>query len=201
MKLSPGSTGIILAVLTCACCVRNADAQFNALSPVFSRLTGGLIWGSLGFRDVQNPERIVLADPHPAVRGGFARQLLASAISNLLQNAFKLTRPSGHVWLRTSGAGDRVLIEVEGGCGGLPPGTSERVGSFERRHAERLGLGLGLMISRQAIEASGGKLSSRDIPGRTSDTGTAVVPTDQCNDSGWGQVGPAPDRVKTRRES
>ena len=49
-----------------------ADAQFNALGPAFSRLTGGILWGSLGFRDVQDPERLVIADPHPAVRGGFA---------------------------------------------------------------------------------------------------------------------------------
>ena len=49
-----------------------AYAQFNALGPAFSRLTGGLIWGSWGFRDIQKPERLVVADPHPAVRGGFA---------------------------------------------------------------------------------------------------------------------------------
>jgi hypothetical protein len=67
-----GRTGLLLAVLVGTCCVRPAHAQFNALSPVFSRLTGGLIWGSLGFRDNQNPERVVLIDPHPLVRGGFA---------------------------------------------------------------------------------------------------------------------------------
>ena len=72
MKSAAGSIGVILAVFACACGVKPAHAQFNALSPAVSRLTGGILWGSLGFRDIRNPERVVLIDPHPAVRGGFA---------------------------------------------------------------------------------------------------------------------------------
>jgi len=93
------------------------------------------------------------------------RHLLTSAISNLLQNAFKFTRPSGHVWLRTTSKDDHVAIEVEDECGGLPR-TADMAGSMDRRHTERTGLGLGLMISRQAIGADGGTLSVRDIPGK-----------------------------------
>jgi signal transduction histidine kinase len=52
------------------------------------------------------------------------RQLFASAISNLPQNAFKFTRPSSHVWLRTRPQDDRVAIEIEDECGGLPPGVA-----------------------------------------------------------------------------
>lgn len=63
---------VAVALLACACSAGPAHAQFNALSPAFSRLTGGLLWGSIGFRDVRNPKRVVLVDPHPAVRGGFA---------------------------------------------------------------------------------------------------------------------------------
>jgi signal transduction histidine kinase len=95
------------------------------------------------------------------------RHLFAAAVSNLLQNAFKFTRPSSHVWLRTHSTADRVLIEVEDECGGLRPGTAEAIfRPFEQRGADRGGLGLGLAISRQAIEADGGKLSLRDIPGK-----------------------------------
>jgi hypothetical protein len=72
LKSAAASTGVILVLVACASSVKPAHAQFSALGPVFSRLTGGVLWGSLGFRNVQNPERIVLSDPHPIVRGGFA---------------------------------------------------------------------------------------------------------------------------------
>lgn len=72
MKRSAASTAVVLGLIACAWCVTPAHAQFDALSPAFSRLTGGLLWGSLGFRNVANPQRVVMADPHPAVRGGFA---------------------------------------------------------------------------------------------------------------------------------
>ena len=95
------------------------------------------------------------------------RQLFGSAISNLLQNAFKFTHSSGHVWLRTRFHADRVLIEIEDECGGLPPGATDALFQpFEQRGTDRAGLGLGLAISRQAIEADGGKIWVRDIPGK-----------------------------------
>ena len=93
-------------------------------------------------------------------------QLLTSAVSNLLQNAFKFTRPNGHVSLKAYGTGDRVLIEIEDQCGGLPEGKAEAMFlSFEQHHADRSGLGLGLSISRRAVEACGGKLLVLDMPG------------------------------------
>jgi hypothetical protein len=94
------------------------------------------------------------------------RQLFASAISNLLQNAFKFTRPSGQVWLRTRPQVDRVSIEIEDECGGLPPGATEALFQPFERRGDRGGLGLGLAISRQAVEAHGGRISVRDIPGK-----------------------------------
>jgi signal transduction histidine kinase len=93
--------------------------------------------------------------------------LFISALTNLLQNALKFTAPDGHVSLRTVATADRVRIEIEDECGGLPGGKSKdlfRV--FEKRGADRSGLGLGLAISRQAVEANGGTITVRDLPGR-----------------------------------
>lgn len=95
------------------------------------------------------------------------REILLSALSNLIQNAFKFTRPSGHVSLRTSATVDRIQIEIEDECGGLPAGEIEHLFRlFEQRGIDRTGLGLGLSISRQGVEDSGGKISVRDLPGK-----------------------------------
>ena len=92
-------------------------------------------------------------------------QILSAAIANLLQNAFKFSRPHGNVALRTTGTANRVLIEVEDECGGLPPGSAEDIfRPFEQRSAKRTGLGLGLSISRKGVEAMGGVIRVRDLP-------------------------------------
>jgi signal transduction histidine kinase len=82
------------------------------------------------------------------------QQLLHSAVANLLQNAFKFTRPQGRVSLEARASDDRVIIEVEDECGGLPPGKAEGLfASFEQRNRDRTGVGLGLTISRRGVEA------------------------------------------------
>jgi signal transduction histidine kinase len=92
--------------------------------------------------------------------------MLAAAVANLLQNAFKFTRPHSHVVLRAYASNGHVLIEVQDECGGLPPGVGEQLFQpFRQSGADRTGVGLGLTISRKAIEASGGSLSVRNLPG------------------------------------
>lgn len=95
------------------------------------------------------------------------RQLLASAIGNLLQNALKFTRPRGHVVVNTYGTTERIRVEIEDECGGLPPGRAEELFlPFKQRSSDRTGMGLGLAISRRAVEENGGLLSVRDVPGK-----------------------------------
>jgi signal transduction histidine kinase len=94
------------------------------------------------------------------------RQLLAGAVANLLHNAFKFTRRHGHVSLKASSTEERVIIEVADECGGLPPGKADELFlPFEQRSPDRSGLGLGLSISRKSVEADGGQLRVRDVPG------------------------------------
>src|SRR5688500_1112709 len=81
------------------------------------------------------------------------RPLVASALSNLLQNAYKFTRSGGQVYLRTRMDGGRVLIEVEDECGGLPAGKAEELfRPFEQRSKDKSGLGLGLAISLRGVK-------------------------------------------------
>ena len=140
---------------------------------------------------IQNPERLSVAEfieearvsavmdasarsiqfTVEPVEGGVAvaadRQTLASVLANLLQNAFKFSKPGGAVSLATRVVADRVLIEVADECGGLPPGKAEDLfRPFEQRGADRTGLGLGLAICLRGVEANGGSLHVRDVPGR-----------------------------------
>ena len=94
-------------------------------------------------------------------------QLLASAVSNLLQNAFKFTRAGGQVALRAAARDGRVIIDVEDECGGLPAGKAEELfRPFERRGTDLSGLGLGLAISRRSVGANGGEIQVKNMPGK-----------------------------------
>lgn len=95
------------------------------------------------------------------------RSLLAAAVTNLLQNAFKFSHVRGHVTLRIAATAERVRFEIEDSCGGLPPGKAEELfHPFTQRGVNRRGLGLGLSISRRGVEASGGELRVRNLPGK-----------------------------------
>jgi len=97
---------------------------------------------------------------------GGHRDLLLSAVGNLLQNAFKFTRDHGEVRLSAYAATDRIRIDVEDRCGGLAPGAVEKMFvPFTQLGNDRSGLGLGLGICRDSVEASGGIVSVRDLPG------------------------------------
>ncbi len=93
-------------------------------------------------------------------------RLLHSAIGNLARNAVKFSERGATVTLRGYARDTEVVIEVEDGCGGLPPDVGpDLFEPFVQRAADRTGLGLGLAIVRQAIEAHRGHVELRDRPG------------------------------------
>jgi signal transduction histidine kinase len=108
-------------------------------------------------------------------------KVLAAVVMNLLQNGVKFTRPGTTVTLRVGATADRVRIEVQDECGGLPAGDpTELFRPFEQRSADRTGLGIGLAFSRWGAEANGGQLTARSLPGKgcvfTVDLPRAAVP-------------------------
>lgn len=103
------------------------------------------------------PQIDIMVDPH----------LFTSALSNLVQNAIKFTKQNGEVSIRCYIQLNRVLIEVEDQCGGLPKGKIEDLfNPYSQKDADRTGLGLGLTIARRAIELCNGTLSAYDIEGK-----------------------------------
>jgi signal transduction histidine kinase len=123
--------------------------------------TGALLLADArGLQYVSNP-----FDEDVVVEGD--RQILAAALSNLLQNAFKFTRKRGDVSLKARATTERVFLEVQDECGGLPQGDADDLfRPFEQRGTDRTGVGLGLAICLKAARAMGGDLRVRDLPGQ-----------------------------------
>ena len=95
------------------------------------------------------------------------QQLLASAVTNLLSNAFKYTPRGGDVIMRVRAIEGRVAIEIEDTCGGIPESAGDLFQPFgERRAKDRTGLGLGLSIARRAVRTQGGDIEVRNTPGK-----------------------------------
>jgi signal transduction histidine kinase len=107
-----------------------------------------------------------VADVDPNLGVEADRGMLLSALGNLLQNAFKFTHRHTTVALNAYASGDRILIDVEDHCGGLPPGDPEKLfAPFAQGSANRSGVGLGLSISRRSVTENSGLLRVRDLPG------------------------------------
>ena len=94
------------------------------------------------------------------------RDLLYSAVGNVLRNAFRCTRDHSEVSLKVYPVADRVMIDVEDHCGGLAPGVAETMFLPSIQNGEdRSGMGRGLSICRRSVEAMKGEVDVRNVPG------------------------------------
>jgi signal transduction histidine kinase len=93
------------------------------------------------------------------------RDLISSAVTNLLQNAFKFTHARSSVRLNAYATSDRIRIDVEDQCGGLSSDNVEKMFlPFVRGGGDSSGLGLGLSLSRRSVELFGGTLTVQNLP-------------------------------------
>ena len=94
------------------------------------------------------------------------RDMLFSAVGNLLQNGFKFSKPKTEVSLHAYVAADRIRIDVEDHCGGLMPGAEDQMfTAFSQDRDDKSGMGLGLTICQRSVEANDGILRVRNLPG------------------------------------
>ena len=97
---------------------------------------------------------------------------LAQVMDNLLSNAVKYGTPSAPVLVEVRGEHDRVSVAVTNEGAGIAKEELPRL--FQRFHrtdeARRSGvrgIGLGLYITRELVEAHGGEMTAESTPGAT----------------------------------
>ncbi|WP_224364905.1 sensor histidine kinase [Hyalangium versicolor] len=101
-----------------------------------------------------------------AVHGAWDRLRVEQVLSNLLANAFKYAAGTP-VEVMLSQYGEEAVIEVKDGGPGIPEGDLSRIFErFERAASVRHygGMGLGLYVVREIVEAHGGRISARNDP-------------------------------------
>jgi signal transduction histidine kinase len=118
-------------------------------------------------------------DPLTVVADGDA---LLSVFGNLLSNAIRYTPPGGRVVVRYGGTDEAIWVEVRDTGIGMVPEVRERIfEKFYRAPEAQLavpqGLGLGLALVRQLVEAHRGRVEVESLPGRGS-TFRVVLPRD-----------------------
>jgi signal transduction histidine kinase len=111
------------------------------------------------------------------VRCEFDAARIDQVATNLLTNAIKYGR-GAPVDVRLRREADRAILEVEDRGIGIAPEDQERIfDRFERAVSARhfAGIGLGLWIVRQLVEAHGGSIRVRSAPGQGA-TFTVALP-------------------------
>jgi len=85
---------------------------------------------------------------------------------NLIHNAVQAMEPGGTLTIRTSADPDGVQVEVEDTGKGIAAEDLEHIFSpgFTTKE-RRVGMGLGLAISRQIVDHHGGRISAESTPG------------------------------------
>jgi signal transduction histidine kinase len=88
------------------------------------------------------------------------KDLLLSAVVNLLQNAYKFSGSGGEVTLSVSSSVDQILISVKShDCCFSEYVIDDMFLPFTHSGANKIGMGMGLSLARRSIQANGGQLT------------------------------------------
>ena len=119
----------------------------------------------------ERPQLPVVADP----------VALQRAFRNVLDNAIKYTPDGGEVRIRAGGAGPQAFVVVKDTGMGMSPEERMRAFDYAFRGAGAVasgtrGKGLGLAVTKEILEANGGKISLSSEAGYGSEV-TIMLPS------------------------
>ncbi|MDI6831604.1 MAG: ATP-binding protein [Actinomycetota bacterium] len=113
------------------------------------------------------PAEVSFGEGFPSVRADARR--MQQVFANLLSNAVKFTGGRGRIKVTGAALGDRVRVRVEDEGEGIDPAHLKRI--FDRffqadagTSRPYAGVGLGLFICRQLVEAHGGRIWAENRP-------------------------------------
>jgi signal transduction histidine kinase len=113
---------------------------------------------------VRSPVRLTAGDPVP---GAWDRRRLDQVVTNLVTNAIKYGKGKP-IELEVAAAPGRAFVRViDHGIGVSRADCARIFGRFERAVSSKhySGLGLGLWIAREIVEAHGGTIEVEETPG------------------------------------
>jgi signal transduction histidine kinase len=120
------------------------------------------------FRPVAEARRITLEADVPGDLGEawLDGDRLLQVLANLVSNAIKFTPERGRVRVGAAASGGEVHFTVQDSGVGIPADQLEPIfDRFRQLSRSRLGLGLGLHISRCLVEAHGGRMWAESVAG------------------------------------
>jgi signal transduction histidine kinase len=124
----------------------------------------------IALRGAATAKELILDLPHcdEPIPAMFDGDRILQVLNNLIANAIKFTPAGGRIRVECEHSNDMAKISVTDNGPGIPPELLETV--FERfaqgSDPGRRGLGLGLYISRNLIEAQHGRIWAESAPGK-----------------------------------
>lgn len=116
--------------------------------------------------EAKNKNQILCNDITTSVELETDRQLVLSAIANLIQNALKYSKAGGRISVRAGYSSENVIIEIEDECGGIQPDVLKNLFKpFTSAGFDQSGLGLGLTIVQRAVLLLQGQITINNLPG------------------------------------
>ena len=96
------------------------------------------------------------------------RHRMVQAVSNVVANAVEISEDGGEVDMAVKQVGEDVEVAISDSGPGIAPGEAEQI--FDRHRwgndgRRRASVGLGLVISKEYVEAHGGRIRVQNRPG------------------------------------